>query len=657
MKIVLFPIAYFLVSAAASAQAGYPAFGNIDKSDLQSMQCDIDKDAVAFKLLDYGEVNYIGSNNQFKIETQRRIRIKILKEKGLSLANVKIRYYGLNSYEIISDIAGETYNVDNTGNISITKVDKASIFRKSINNYYSELVFSLPNVKVGSVIEFKFTDTKEGFSVFNEWYFQDVIPTRLSIYHITVPSFFKYFKQVYAYQNVETVHENVSERMLMTTGAANYDAEEQTYTLKNVPALNSEPYMGAAKDYLQRVAFQLSEIDYPNGRVDAVTSTWQKVTQNLLDDDNFGTQIRKNIPHTAALDDSLHSVTGVYKKMALIYRYVQQNMTWDGSEGILSNGGIKSAWDKKSGSNADINLILLNLLKTEGVEAFPLLVSTKTNGIVNTVYPFLEQFNNVMVAVVAGDKQFILNAADKYNPPDLIPHDVMNNEAFVVDKTRGGWITLSGEDHKYKSAVVLSAEITDDGLMKGQTKVYNYAYGKNIRLKKWKEEKTAFMNYFTNSFPGLKVDEMTVTNDDIDTLPMEQNFSFSLPAKKAGEYEYFPINLFQGLDDNPFTAEERHTNVDFGYEQSYTLVGKVYIPPGYEFDQLPKDVALIMPDTSIVLSRSMQSDSSSIDFTVTVDFLKPVYAVADYPFLKEFYKKMFDVLNEQVVIKKKKALP
>src|ERR1035438_5047883 len=243
-------------------------------------------------------------------------------------------------------------------------------------------------------------------------------------------------------------------------------------------------------------------------------------------------EIKKNIPHTAILDDSLQLVKGDYKKMLVIYHYVQQNMTWDSSEGILSNNRIKSAWDKKSGSNADINLILLNLLKTESVEAYPLLVSTKTNGVVNTVYPFVEQFNNVMVAVVAGDKRYILNAADKYNPPNLIPHEVLNNEAFVVDKRKGGWISLTGEDHKYKSAVVLSSEITDDGLMEGHASVYNYAYSKNSGVQKWKEDKTAFVNYFANSFPGLKVDEMTVANEDIDTLPLEQNFTFSVSVDR-----------------------------------------------------------------------------------------------------------------------------
>jgi len=66
---------------------------------------------------------------------------------------------------------------------------------------------------------------------------------------------------------------------------------------------------------------------------------------------------------------------------------------------------------------------------------------------------------------------------------------------------------------------------------------------------------------------------------------------------------------------------------------------------------------MIMPDTSIVMRRMMQADSNSIDLLITVDFAKPVYAANMYPELREFYKKLFATLNEQVVIKKKKANP
>mgnify|MGYP001548075516 FL=1 len=122
----------------------------------------------------------------------------------------------------------------------------------------------------------------------------------------------------------------------------------------------------------------------------------------------------------------------------------------------------------------------------------------------------------------------------------------------------------------------------------------------------------------------------------------------------SGEYNYFTITLFQGLEKNPFIADERQTDIDFNYPQSYTLVGRVSIPDGYEFDELPHNISMIMPDTSIVLRRLLQADSSSIQFRINLDFSKTFYSAADYPLLQEFYKKLFNTLNEQIVIKKKK---
>ena len=653
-------IAFVLLLSATSqiilAQKDLPKFGKIDKSDLTMTNCEFDKDAVAYNLLNYGDVRYVAGKNLFKIQTERRVRIKILKDKGLDYANIKIKFLSKSNYEDITSISGVTYNIDNSGNVTTTKLEKSSIFKKPVTNRVSEVVFTMPDVKVGSVIEYKYTDNKESYWDLDDWYFQDDIPTRQSTYRILVPSIFRFVNQVLAYQEVNVDKEDVSENLPTPGGIISYNSVERTYTIKNVPALRDEPFMGAAKDYLQRVIFQLSQIVYPSGEVQEVMSTWPKLTKELLDDDDFGGQLKKNI-RTGTLDDSLKLIKSDYKKMVAIYDYVQRNMNWNGAESLYSSSGIKSAWDKKSGSNSEINLILINLLRDAGLKAYPLLVSTKDNGTVNTLYPFLDQFNNTMACVMIGDKKYTLNAADKYNPAYLIPYDVLNNEAFIVDDQLGGWIVLADDKGKYENVVSIFSEITPDGFMKGQATVFSYGYSKNPRVEKWKEDKKSFENYFSKSFTGLKLDTIEVENADVDTLPLRQQVKFSLPVNQSGGYEYFPLNLFQGLEKNPFIADQRSTDVDFGYKQSFQISGKIYIPDGYEFEELPKNMRMIMPDTSIDLKRLMQADSNSIDVRITVDFQKPVYSANDYPMLKEFYKKLFATLNEQVVIKKKKVAP
>ncbi len=652
----LFLLLLTICWVSAFPQKDLPEYGKIDKQDLELQTCDFDKDAEAYKLIDVGDVRYDrGNKDIFKIRTDRRIRVKILKEKGINQANVKLRYYSFQNYQNVMDVSGITYNLDDACNIVVTKLEKTAIFRKAINKQYSEVSFTMPDVKIGSVIEFKYSRFTEGISNLPDWYFQDDIPTRYSMYRIRVPSILRFVNQVMSYQKVEQTSKGPFRESVSTSnGIITFNSEEKTYVLKNIAALREEPFMGAAKDYLQRVIFQLSHIDYGDGRVEEVRATWPKLTNDLLENEDFGVQCKKSIPHTQELDNQLKTASGEYQKMCLVHSYVKNNVNWDGIESITADGGVRSAWDKKSGNNSELNFILIGLLRDAGLKAYPLLVSTKDHGLVNTYFPFLEQFNCAMTMVMIGNKQFVLNAADKYNPSWLIPYDVVNSEAFIVDKDMGGWITLEDVRDKFENTVLIYSEIFPDGLMKGEATVNSSAYCKNPRVKKWKEEKTSFENdYFTKSFTGLKIEKIDIENDDNDTLPLKQKVKFILPLNASGDYQYFSLNLFQGLETNPFLADQRYTDVDFGYNQSFKVIGKIYIPEGYEFEELPKNLKMIMPDTSIVLTRMMQKDENSIDYKMTVDFLRPYYPVGAYADFKEFYKRMFATLNEQVVIKKK----
>lgn len=653
-KLSLFTVLVFN-SLYLFAQKELPAFGTIDKADLSMKECEFDKDAEAYNLLSFGDVSYLMTGGDFAIKTERRARVKILKDKGLDQANIKIQYYSRNRFEDVTSISAYTYNLDDAGEIVKTKLEKASIYTKALNNRVSEISFTMPNVKVGSVIEYKYTDTKRSIASLDDWYFQDDIPTRISMYRILVPSLFRFVNQATAYQKLEQKSKTVPETMLYHNDILRFNSTEKTYILRDVPALRTEPYMGAAKDYLQKVIFQLSQIDYGNGQVEDLRNTWPKLSQDLLDDEDFGGQLKRNITHTKSLDDSLKMVTGDYKKMVLIHDYVRRNMNWNGRESIYSIDGIKSAWDKKTGSNGELNLILINLLRDAGIKAYPLLVSTKDNGLVNTFYPFLNQFNNTMTCVFIGDTRYILNAADKYNPAYLIPYDVLDNEAYLVDGVRGGWIQLTGEKSRWRNVVSFMGEITEDGLLKGNATVYSFDYCKNPRVKKWQEDKESFKDYFTSSYGGIKIENLEVTNADRDSMPLQQKLNFAIPVNSSGEYSYFTVNLFQELDKNPFLADRRMTDVDFNFPQDYTLTGKIFIPDGYEFDALPKNIMMIMPDSSIVLRRIFQPSEGSVDFRIKLDFKKSSYLATDYSELQEFYKKLLTSLNEQIVIKKKKS--
>ena len=91
-------------------------------------------------------------------------------------------------------------------------------------------------------------------------------------------------------------------------------------------------------------------------------------------------------------------------------------MKWDEQKEWQSYHGIRSAWKKKSGNWGEINMILLRLLRESGVDAYPLLVSTRDNGKLIADFVNFDQINKLVTYVpIDTAKNYVLYASEKYN--------------------------------------------------------------------------------------------------------------------------------------------------------------------------------------------------------------------------------------------------
>lgn len=615
--------------------------GQIDKEDLQLTSCSFDPEADAYILLKTGETTYSLGGEEPILETVYRYRIKILRDKGTDRGNVRIRYYSADKMEDVNHISGETYNLDAGGNIVKSKLEQSNVYVKQLNKYFSETVFTLPDVRKGSVIEYKFTKDSKYYTDIDPWYFQDEIPTRFCRFYLSIPQYFDF-----SYHVTRTLPEEEKDETVEETA--------RSFTMKNIPGLREEPYMSARRDFLQHIDFQLAGIQPPGGPYKSYRTDWLKLNQELLESDRFGTQLHKNIPHTDALDRQLSALTDSVARMSAVYDYVRQHMDWDGWEDIYTDDGIKTAWEKKSGSTTEINLILVDLLKDAGLRAFPILVSTRDHGQVNPQYPLLTQFNEVFAYVRIGNRTYTLNGADKFNPYRLVPHEVQYTQGFVIDRNDPGWVPLANKENEYKAVEILTGSMTEDGGFTGNAQIDNYDYSKNERCKSLAGGLDRFKEaYFSKGYTALRIDSLAVEGQDDDSVPLLQTVQFRSRLNGSGGYLFFVPNLFMGLEKNPFVAEQRFTNVDFGYTQSYMIVGSMEIPEGYRYESLPKNIKMIMQDTSIVLQRIMDAEDQRISFRISLDFKRPAYPRDEYDDLREFYKKLYETLNEAIVIRKK----
>lgn len=622
-----------------------PAFGDVTKEELQMTECSFDKGAAAMVLFNEGEsffrINTNSPINPFYEQTDVRVRIKVFNQKGFEQADVKISYPSYDRSVSIAKFSAQTYNLDAAGNIVVSKVDKASVYDKKINKRYSEKSFAFPDVKEGSIIEYKYTLDNASSGL---WYFQKSIPVQFSRFIVNFPP---ELRVAITPNCTLPLQQSTSDRK----GAGNYS----WYTMENVPGLANEPFMSCREDYLQKVEMRLTAVDFPGVPTRSLVRSWPGIIKTLVDDEDFGRQLKKEIPRTADLDAMLKDMNDPFKKMSVIHNYVRNNMEWNGYTNIWALDGVKAAWKDKKGTSGEINLILINLLKDAGLTAHPLLVSTKNNGLVNTSVAGYDQFDKVLAHVTIGEKYYVLDATEKVTPSFLIPLEVMVSEALLIakpDSYEWGWKTLWDKEHSFKRNIVLNAEADTNGNLSGAAKLTASEYERCRLL----PDGTKSLEQVKNSFSdikGITIDSIITENGIVDSLPLVENIYFKSKGSSSGAYKYFSVNLFTGLEKNPFLSEERATDVFYSANQDYEINGIVFLPEGYVMEELPKSVRMMMPDTSIIFTRRSVYNDGLLNISYKLEFKKPFFAKAEYPEFREFYKKLFELLNEQFVYRKK----
>jgi hypothetical protein len=171
-------------------------------------------------------------------------------------------------------------------------------------------------------------------------------------------------------------------------------------------------------------------------------------------------------------------------------------------------------------------------------------------------------------------------------------------------------------------------------------------------MRAWERDKEHFReNYYVTYQDGMKMDSLVLHNIENDSMPLEQQFHFFIPPTVSGDYKLINLNLFSGIAKNPFISDIRFTNIDYGCLQSHTVVETIELPASLKIESLPRNIRMIMPDTSISLSRILEVKDNVINVRYSINTTRSVFTADEYDYIKEFYKKMAEIMNEQVVLR------
>lgn len=643
MKQLLFLL---LVTAGFSAAAQEFKLGKVTKEELLQKVHPTDTAAPAAILFKKGTTDFIINDGYWEMITEVEVRIKIYKKEGYEYASDRVAYYSGGKSLKVYFTDAYTYNLVN-GEIEKTKLKSEGEFKEKINEDFTAEMITMPNVKEGSVIEYRYVLKTPYFMALKDWYFQYPIPADYVSYNVTVPGCFNYNKYLTGY-----VHIDVSEPKIKGN-IGGYDKYFTSYTAKNVPALKDESYVNNIDNYISVLKHDLGSTRLHDGTVKRYALDWKSVADKVYESSKFGDELKAKSYYEEDLKALLVPGMMPEQKMNAIFRYVQQRMAWNEDNDYLCDKGVKKAYAQKTGNTAEINLMLTAMLRSAGFDANPVLVSTRANGV--ATFPSLVAYNYVIAAVYHKDDFILFDATSKYTAPGQLPIRALNWEGRLIrENLTTTDINLTPKLNS-KEVIFVSAEMDKEGKVFGKVRdQYHDLNAYSIRESTTDVTKDTRIEKLEKRYTGMEVEEYTTLNEKDLDKPMSEEFSFSHNSvcDIIGDKIYFNPMLFYTLKENPFKQEKREYPVDFTYPYQDKYVINITLPEGYEVESVPTPISLVMEENIGSFKYNIMVNKRQMQLSVLFDINYSNVSNAYYPTLKDFYRKMIEKQNEKIVLKR-----
>lgn len=662
-KFSLVVVLLFMMSFKSNAQ-DY-RLGRVSIAELQEKVHTKDSTAVAAILFKKGRTyfNY-DIKKGFVANHEIQIRIKIYKKEGLELANFEVPYYI--GYQNLSDEMvrfsdGITYNIEN-GSIVKTKLNSEGTFKGNVNENWKKAIVTMPNVKVGSVIELKYTIKSENLTKFPVFQIQYPIPANHVEYCSEIPEYFIYKQLLTGYVNVKSDMKldqtsQTYDNEYRQTNSITYQQIKSTFVVDDVPALVRENYVDNMDNYKSSLQYELETTRYPNEPVKDYSQTWDGVAKIIYDEKSFGKELLERLyllEDLRAIINNQDKGISDLDKMNAVFKFIQSKMNWNGEYGYYTDKGAKQAYLDQTGNVAEINFNLINMLNLAGISANPVLVSTREHGI--PVFPGRTVFNYVIAAVEINGEKILLDATNKFTTSNILPLNTLNWTGRLIRQDGSSEEINLVPNKPSKQNYNLSVAVAKDGNISGKYLVQKTDYEALIfREREANMKNENYLEKKENEFNGIEISDYTIENKNTDlSKAVVEKFTFASNnhCEIIGGKMFINPLLFFTTNKNPFVQEKRKMPIYFGYprQEKYNL--NLEIPEGYEVESIPKPMKIATEDKSMVFLINSTVNGDHVQIAVTKEINIGIAAADLYGGLKDFYQKMIEMQHEKIVLKK-----
>lgn len=633
-------------------------FGNPTKEELALEKYADEPEAEAVVLCRLRTVYFVYLNNGFSKIVENKVRIKVLKQEGTDYANVTIAYHNNANRnddvkDVVNKIEATAFNMEN-GKMVATKMKSNLVFRERVDEETMVVKFAIPQVKVGTVLEYEYKIQSDNIYSISDWYAQDEIPVLYTKYSLTIPEYFQFSVENTGVAQIESLHEDVSENFHIGEGnLVNSSSNRYTYVGKHLSSLKDDNYVWCIDDYRTKVTAELNAISMPT-YYKPYTTTWDDVAKTLMNADGFGDRLSNNAPLKEEMKAlGLDSMETNSEKAAALYGLLMSKVKWNGSYDLLSKKKASTVLKDGTGSNADINFMLINMLNSIGIYSWPVAVRMRHRGRLPMSYPSVGRLSTVVAGFDLGnDKIGVLDCSTKSGYVDVLPPQMMVDRGLVVYKDGYSWLDMTKACKGHETTTLIGEVKTDGSIVGMSDKYYYYQYSLLSKENRKDKDSVVVVEKLGNKLQAT-IKNYTVDGVDSISQTLNEKFEFEKPGQSNGDIIYINPFVFAIWDENPFTQEKREVPVELPCMSTEYINVSLVIPEGYDIEELPGTVQIQNADKSITCLIAFKKNDNILTASYSYRVNRMFFATDEYEGLREVYEHIVNKCNEMIAIKKK----
>jgi hypothetical protein len=576
------------------------------------------------------------------------VRLKVLTEGGKEYANVDLPYFASYDGATVDDIAGRTIAPDGTVTMFTGKpYDK--LIAKAGNVKYKTKVFTLPDVQVGSILEYRFKiHYGDEYLINPNWYIQSNLFLRSGHYQWTPTT-----HEVMSSVDGGDISHSIAWTPLLPAGASVKDAliggvETISLDIANVPPVAQEEMMPPMDSLSYRVLFYYTAYRTPG-------EYWKKTGERWSDRTNHF--IGPNGKLKSAVEASRVAGETQDQKLRRLYAQLmtmentdfthEQTLKEEKAHGLKDATTSWDIYERKRGSGDQLTQLFVAMARASGMKAYVMQVADRSKRLFMTNYLSLSQLDDAIALVEVDGKEVYLDPGQRYCQYGHMAWEHQFASGLRQEEKGTALAQTPGEiSSNNHSTRVADLKLDEHGIATGTVTL---SYEGNQALS-WRQRglrgddasvKQDLRSDLEHMLPGgMDVEVKEIKNLDNPEQPLNVTYTVhGAVGTPVGKRLLVPSDLFESSKKALFTQPKREVAIDLHYASYVQDAVRYTLPANFAIESVPDaNKEFYLHEAGFTMSNKRAGNS--VTFFRNVSMAKVLVMPTEYPEFRTFYNKL-----------------